>query len=137
MRIDRIPRAYKLIDFFLIFLGLGFGTVTPALAQTLPPVVYSASTSEDIVVAYAAHYGTPAAPLLNTLKCESSLNPKAVGDHGTSFGVAQIHLPAHTDITKAEALDPLFAIDWAAKQFSEGHQNMWSCYTKLYGSDTS
>lgn len=111
---------------------MGFGTPTPALAE-IPPVIYSASTSEDIITSYAIHYGIPSKPLIRTLQCESNLNPKAVGDHGTSLGVAQIHLPAHPDISKAEALDPLFAIDWAARQFSLGHQKMWSCYNILYG----
>lgn len=107
------------------------------MAATLPPLVYSTSTASTIVEAYAVHYGIQSEPLLRTLKCESSLNAKAIGDHGTSFGVAQIHLPAHPDITKAQALDPLFAIDWAAYQFSLGKQNMWSCYKKLYGTNDS
>lgn len=116
---------------------MGFGSPTPAIAQTLPPVVYSTTTAEDIIRSYAAHYGIPATPLIKTLKCESNFNSSAVGDHGTSFGVAQIHLPAHPDITKAEALDPLFAIDWAAHQFSLNHQSMWSCFNMLYGTNDS
>lgn len=110
---------------FIIFLALFTNT---AYAQTLPPVVYSTSTASAIIEAYAAHYGIPAAPLEETLTCESELNPNAVGDHGTSFGVAQIHLPAHPDITKAQALDPLFAINYAAEQFSEGREHLWSCF---------
>jgi hypothetical protein len=69
---------------------------------------------------------------LDTLKCESKLNPAAVGDYGTSFGVAQIHLPAHPDITRAEALDPFFSINYAAREFAGGNASMWSCYRKLY-----
>lgn len=69
---------------------------------------------------------------MQTLKCESSLNPRAIGDHGNSYGIAQIHLPSHKDITKEEALDPEFAIGWTAYQFSLGNHNQWTCYRNLY-----
>ena len=107
------------------------------LAQSLPPVVYSTSTAPAIIEAYAIHYGIPAQPLIDTLACESRFNPDSIGDKGTSFGLAQIHLPAHPEITRQEALDPLWSIDWAAKQFSEGHASMWSCFNKIYGSEAS
>lgn len=119
------------MNLLLIFLALGFGQTTPALAQTLPPVVYSTTTAVDIITAYAAHYGIPAQPLIDTLYCESDFNPDAVGDNDTSFGVAQIHLPAHPEITKAEALDPLWAINWAAAQFAAGREHEWTCYNEL------
>ncbi len=119
-----------------MLLSLGFLVPTPALAQSIVPVQYSSTTAPLIIEAYAVHYGIQAEPLQKTLMCESKLRASAVGDYGTSYGVAQIHLPAHTDITKEQALDPLFAIDWAAKQFSLGKQNMWSCYKTLYGGNS-
>lgn len=107
----------------------------PALAAELPSIPkieYSTTTAEVIIEAYAAHYGIPADPLVATLRCESDFNDKSIGDFGTSFGVAQVHLPAHKDISKAQALDPLWSINYAAQQFSLGHQDMWSCYKALY-----
>lgn len=118
---------------FLIFLGLSLGTPTPVLAQNLPPVVYSTTTAPDIIAAYAIHYGIPAGPLVATLRCESRFYSNAVGDNGSSFGVAQIHLPAHLDVSKAQALDPLWSIDWAAREFAQGRAYQWTCYRKLYG----
>lgn len=115
----------------LIFLGLGLGQSTPALAQTLPPVVYSTTTATDIIIAYAVKYGIPAQPLIDTLRCESDFNANAIGDHGTSFGAAQIHLSAHPEITKAEAMDPLWSINWTAEQFAAGHADLWTCYREL------
>lgn len=94
-------------------------------------MVFSTSTAESIITAYAHKYGTPAQPLIDTLRCESDFNPNAVGDYGSSFGIAQIHLLAHADITKEEALDPLWSIDWAAMMFAAGHANLWSCYNKM------
>lgn len=70
--------------------------------------------------------------MLNTLKCESSLNPNAIGDAGQSYGVAQIHLPSHPTVTKEQALDPNFAIEWTAQQFSKGKAEMWTCYRLIY-----
>jgi hypothetical protein len=59
--------------------------------------------------------------------CESKYDTNAVGDKGTSFGIFQIHLPAHLDITKEEALDPTFSANWAADEFVHNRQNIWTC----------
>lgn len=70
--------------------------------------------------------------VISTLRCESHFNPNAIGDNGTSFGLAQIHLPAHPNITKEQALDPKFAIEFITSEFQKGNQWKWSCYKKLY-----
>lgn len=116
----------------LIFLGLGVGYPRPALAQNLPPVVYSTTTAEDILRAYAVKYAINGDEFVATARCESQFDEHAIGDHGTSFGVFQLHLPAHPEITKAEALDALWSVDWAAKQFVAYKQYMWTCYRSLY-----
>lgn len=66
--------------------------------------------------------------MTQVLNCESTLNPNAVGDNGKSFGIAQIHLPSHPEITKEQALDPAFAIEYLAKEISEGNGGQWSCW---------
>lgn len=121
------------MSLFLALISLGFIVAPPALAGTISPLPYTIENAPIIIEAYAVRYGTPSKPLIDTLRCESGFNASIVGDYGTSFGVAQIHLPAHTDIRKQDALDPFFAVDWAAWQFSLGHQNMWSCWRSLYG----
>lgn len=65
---------------------------------------------------------------LDTISCESNWNMGAIGDGGTSLGLAQIHLPAHTEITRAQALDPYFAIPWMASQWENDQAAMWSCW---------
>lgn len=62
------------------------------------------------------------------ITCESEWNPNAVGDHGTSFGLVQIHLPAHPEITKEQALDPAFSINYLKRELAAGHASQWSCY---------
>lgn len=66
-----------------------------------------------------------------TLQCESEFDPDAVGDHGTSIGIAQIHLPAHPDVTAQDANDGIWSIDWAAQQFADGRASEWTCYRDL------
>ena len=116
-----------------MFLALGFGTPNSALAQQLPPIVYNASTSEAIVLSYAVRYGVNGEHLYKTLQCESGLISDAVGDKGLAIGVAQIRLDYHPDITKAEALDPFFSINFAAKEFAAGHASEWSCWREQFG----
>lgn len=63
--------------------------------------------------------------------CESSWNPEILGDGGTSYGLVQIHLPAHPNISKEQALDPIFAINFIVDEFLNGNQNKWTCYRNL------
>lgn len=125
------------MNLLLIFLALGFGAAQPAIAEQISSttVVYSTSTAELIIEAYAAHYGIPARPLVDTLRCESDFDSDAVGDGGSSFGVAQIHLPAHPDISASDARDPFFSIDYAARQFAAGNADEWTCYRELKGGE--
>ncbi len=92
----------------------------------------------DLVEFYAHKYQTPVGPLRETIQCESGFDPtiqseytNALGKREESYGLAQINLPAHPSITKEQALDPDFALDFMAKQFSVGNQKMWTCYTNL------
>jgi hypothetical protein len=71
--------------------------------------------------------------MASVIHCESSGNPKAIGDGGKSYGIVQIYLPAHPDITKEQALDPEWAIDWMARQFSYGNARLWTCWRLLHG----
>lgn len=53
-------------------------------------------------------------------KLESGWNPESVGDHGTSFGPFQIHLPAHPGVSAAQAKDPVFAAKYMAGAYQQG-----------------
>lgn len=52
-------------------------------------------------------------------------------DREDSWGICQIHLPSHSDISKEQALDPRWCIEWSAKQFAKGNASMWSVYRNL------
>lgn len=64
--------------------------------------------------------------------CESSWDTNAIGDSGNSFGLVQIYLPANPNITKEQALNPVFALNFITDEFLKGHQTRWSCYRMLY-----
>jgi soluble lytic murein transglycosylase-like protein len=76
-------------------------------------------------------YGVNLSLMEAIIRCESSFNPNAVGDFGQSFGLVQIFLPAHPSITKDQALDPTFAVDFLARNLAAGKGSMWTCFRLL------
>lgn len=97
----------------------------------------------ELIHEAAKSYGVDEQKLTKTLECESvnltyngqSYHKVANGPNGRedSWGYAQIHLPSNPNVTKEQALDPAFAVDFAARSFAEGHMRRWSCYRLLYG----
>ncbi len=79
----------------------------------------------------ALQFGLDPVLFSKVVSCESQWNPLAVGDSGASYGLVQIHLPSHPEITQEEALDPYFALNWMAYEWSVGHAKQWSCYRKI------
>lgn len=80
--------------------------------------------------------------LYRTLECESagfkdvalqSEVPDMKGPDGreNSWGLAQIDLDFHPDISKTQAQDPVFAVDYMAKEFAAGQAAHWHCYTLI------
>lgn len=65
---------------------------------------------------------------------ESGWHPNAVGDNGTSFGLVQIHLPAHPNVTREQAENPTFALNFIVDEFLKGNEWKWTCWKVLYKS---
>lgn len=77
------------------------------------------------------------------IACESQYNPYVQSNHRyktdrpregvsagqreQSFGLVQIHLPAHPHITYKQATDPEYAVDFLAKEIANGRLYKWSC----------
>lgn len=85
----------------------------------------------------ASQKGVQPATMLRVIDCENpDWNPAlqsqipAHGPNGKedSWGLAQIHLPSHPSISRAEATDPVFALNWMADEFAAGRARQWSCY---------
>ena len=126
---------------FLIGLLALFPANTAALTVSVPPEttpleLTSTTTIEAHVREVQDEYGL-GRDFYDTLKCESmgwrnvqSHHPSARGPNGreNSWGVAQIHLPSHPEVTQEQALDVRFAVEWTAKAFVAGDKAMWTCW---------
>jgi hypothetical protein len=106
-------------------------STTSIVLEAPKPPLKQELTSSSTIVAYikseALKRNIEPQPIINTIKCESGFNPKAIGDGGTSFGLVQIHLPAHPYVTKEQAFDPEFAIDFILDAFEKNQKRMWTC----------
>lgn len=94
----------------------------------------SATTVKTYIELKAMEKGVDPKLALRIAKCESNFVPqqsKHIRKDGTrekSFGVWQIHLPAHPEITKQQAMDVEWSTDWALNQMKKGNAKIWSCY---------
>lgn len=94
---------------------------------------------EQLVDTYAVLYNVSAEQMKTVINCESGWNTTIQSLHTNSggqeqsFGLVQIHLPSHPSVTYEQATDPIFAIEFMARAYSEGKEEMWSCYRKIYG----
>lgn len=111
--------------------GLFAIAVLPANAQAPSPEIAPTApqTVESMITLSAEKYAVERRVLARLLNCESGLNPRAIGDNGTSFGIAQFHHPERDwGITVEQAFDPEFAIDLTARSISKGLGPKWTCY---------
>lgn len=96
---------------------------------------------------YADKYGVERALLRSVIACESNWVPDVQSNHHyqfndalrgiqwgereRSFGLAQISAPHHPNVSYEQAIDPDFALDFAARHISEGRGYWWTCYRML------
>lgn len=110
----------------------------------------SPKTHRELVTIFAKQYGVSESDMVKVITCEvgaewntniqsnikynfsASKRGIVKGDRERSYGLAQIHLPDHPQVSIEEATDPVFAINFMAYYFSIGKQSMWSC-AKLLG----
>lgn len=106
----------------------------PPQAPISPKVesITSSTTIRAKIQEIAKKYAVSAYEIDKVVQCESGYNPLAVGDKGKSFGLVQIHLPAHPNITKEQAFDEDFALNFIASEFSKNNKWKWSCYKSLF-----
>lgn len=112
----------------------------PSMENVIKPKIARSSVQIDkpdyssIIEKYALKWQIQGSEELmkSLIQCESSGNPlaHALTQKEDSWGVSQINLLAHTNITKEQAIDPEFAIDFMAKHIASGDApRMWyTCY---------
>lgn len=109
-----------------------------ATAPVMPPEATTVAQGESIsieslITRSAQKWSVDRRVVARVIECESGGNPNAVGDNGTSFGIVQIHAPSHPQISRAQALDPAWAINFLAHQISLGNGSMWTCFKIIRG----
>jgi hypothetical protein len=103
-------------------------------------------TKEELVelaYSYANKYGVSGDYMVDLISCENrpwdpelqsqikynfnSPNRGIVkGEQEQSYGLSMIHLPDHPSVTKEQATDPYYALNFMAEHLANG-QNIWSC----------
>ncbi len=131
--------------------------LTPAHIVLKPPpsigtpaaTIRIEEVNEDVrqlIIDAAKQHKIDSDKFLSLAMCESSLDPSVQsrlhytkdhpkwgvkkGDRELSFGLFQIHLPDNPDISKDEALDPHFAVEWAAIKFKNDPTIWLTCHSK-------
>ena len=65
--------------------------------------------------------------LVKLARCESTLNPYAVGDSGKSRGLFQIHKGYHPTVSDEQAFSVEWSTKWTMDKINAGYQSLWSC----------
>lgn len=112
---------------------------TPQTIKTIPQKheILKPETIKEKILRYSLKYDVSPVELENIVKCETGatdVNKASTTIQsryliGTprrelSFGVSQIHVSAH-GITKEQAYDVDYSLDFLAKHWSLGHKDMW------------
>ncbi len=122
---------------YIIIVLLLFINNTAVALDTVPNIVYelgdkvSEQVIDEIINRYAT--GTKAYQMKRTLFCESGFqniqsNIVKNGERELSFGIAQIHLPSHPNITQEQTLDPEFSIKFMSDRWED---TKWYGYLRL------
>ena len=140
----------KLILVLFLAIAISLSPASAVAKDTIDSPCYYKETNEAcvwrLVKFYAKKYGVSSSKMMQTLKNEnktfqfhkqSELRYKKgnrwkfpEGTREKSFGIAQIHLPDHPDVSYQEATDPAFAVEFMAKAFAKGKQGWWMGYPK-------
>ena len=126
---------YALISVaFLLYL------TTPVYAQNIPPdaptITHATSYSKEWILGridyYADQYNVSPETMRSIVSCESNFNfnAKHISSKEYSVGLVQINLKAH-QIDEYDAKAPNFALDFLARNLSEGRGSMWVCFQQL------
>lgn len=95
----------------------------PVEAKTIEPPI---PTIQEQVQEIAKEYEVPFEIMDKIIKSESSWRPSIIGDNGNSYGLVQIYLKHHPEITESQALDPLWSARWLASEIKAGREWQWT-----------
>ena len=151
-RLERVGHIVTVGVFWGIVLGLAIDISKQQMGQPLiykAEIAHAEETPKEVLIEKkiewskdrireevdrkALEYGGDSDRIWRVLMCESgasttiqSYHRNKEGVRENSWGLAQIHLTSHPHITKEQAIDPEFAIDYLAKHLTKG-TDKWSC----------
>jgi hypothetical protein len=64
---------------------------------------------------------------MNLIKCESSFNPKAIGDNGKAYSLLQFHRPTFDRFCEGNYKNPKDQLICGAKMIKKGLSYHWTC----------
>lgn len=106
--------------------------------QYKPQPLKTKSDMEEYLRVYALEKGVSYKAAHYTIECESNwdTNVQSIfvkdGKREESYGLAQINLPSHKQVTLAQAEDPEFAIKFLVDNFAAGKASLWSCWRQYH-----
>jgi hypothetical protein len=101
--------------------------------QGAPSVQAQADEAAIVAIIWerAAAHGQSGAAMERIARCESRLNPNAVGDRGQSHGLFQIHNAGLLSLFRQwgydDRTDPWQASDFTARALAAGLRRHWNC----------
>ena len=106
--------------------------------KALRDIPHTSSTTDKVIrylYEQAETHGIDGDQMAHTIYCESmfySIQSGVVrnGVREPSFGIAQIHLPSHKTMTKAQAMDPYFAVDFMVENWDTTKKGIWHGYDR-------
>lgn len=108
---------------------------TPKPTQTAVPektsILDAPQQFVPLIVKASRDTGVPDTLIAALIKWESNYNPNANGDGGQSWGLGQIYIPMHPNITPQQAQDPAFAIPWIAGHLKAKYDKFGTWYNAL------
>lgn len=115
--------------------GAVFGAIVVVIGGAAVGIHAEPFTVDDTqaaIVRASSTTGVSESWLRRVVRCETggTFRPDAVGDHGTSFGIAQLHRGGLLSAFYAEydnPFDPYQAAEFMARQFLNGGAHYWSC----------
>ena len=69
--------------------------------------------------------------LRSVMRCESRMDPWAIGDKGKSRGLWQIHRGYNPTVTDEEAFGVRSSTRWAVQRILRGEGYKWSCFRRM------
>ena len=101
---------------------------------------WTASDTISVIESLSSEYGVSSSTMKKVVTCETGNNIASTsiqswsmwhGVEENSWGLAQIDLDYHPEISRKQAQDPIFSLSYLARSLANDQGSMWSCYRHM------